>query len=104
MFQRTGFASGSITFVIENIIRCYNDDQNSNNIIFESNLGNGIITNIENSGVSISWDSDSSVIIKYTDISDFANFNYNSYKVCVKIGDFWEDKDSNRYNDAGIRQ
>ena len=99
MDKRTGFK-----FVIEDIIRCYNDDQNSNNIIFESNLGNGIITNIENSGVSISWDSDSSVIIKYTDISDFANFNYNSYKVCINIGDVCVDKDNNRYNDAGIKQ
>ena len=101
MFQRTGFPSECIKFVIEDKIRCYNDDQNSNNIIFVSNLGNGLITNIQNSGISISWDSGST---DNYDISDFANFNYNSYKVCVKIGDFWEDKDSNRYNDAGIRQ
>ena len=96
MDKRTGFK-----FVIEDIIRCYNDDQNSNNIIFVSNLGNGLITNIQDSGISISWDSGT---IDNYDISDFANFNYNSYKICVKIGDFWEDKDNNRYNDAGIKQ
>ena len=101
MFQRTGFASEGIKFVVFDKIRCYNDDQNSNNIIFVSNLGNGLITNLQNSSISISWDSGT---IDNYDISDFANFNYNSYKICVKIGDFWEDKDNNRYNDAGIKQ
>ena len=92
-------------FQINDIIQCYENNDNGN-IIFVETLGNGVITAITSTGntACISW-APAPTLSDRVNLSNLNNFIYKCHKVCKKIADNdWVDKDGNRYNDAGIKQ
>ena len=93
-------------FQINDVIQCYENTDNNDNIIFIETLGNGVITAIDiiNNTASVSW-TPAPTLSDRPNLSNLNNFIYKSHKICKKIADNdWVDKDGNRYNDAGIKQ